>query len=53
MSQSETVKQLQAEARAAYKAHNTPETAAAARIQRGQAQANGNVTGGTPRGSRR
>ncbi|MFI7396252.1 hypothetical protein [Streptomyces tendae] len=53
MSQSETVKQLQAEARAAYKAHNTPETAAAFRLARGQAQTNDNAAAGTPRGPRR
>ncbi|MFF3982708.1 hypothetical protein [Streptomyces sp. NPDC001828] len=52
MSQSETVKKLQAEARAAYKAHNTPETAAAFRLARGQAQTNGNAAAGTPRGPR-
>ncbi|WP_432138671.1 hypothetical protein [Streptomyces sp. bgisy154] len=52
MSQSETVKKLQAEAAAAYKKHNSPETAAAYRLARGQAQTNGNAAAGTPRGPR-
>ncbi|WP_371666337.1 hypothetical protein OG306_40645 (plasmid) [Streptomyces sp. NBC_01241] len=52
MSQSETVKKLQAQAAADYKKHNTPETAAAFRLARGQAQTNGNAAAATPRGSR-
>ena len=53
VSQSETVKQLQAQAAADYKKHNSPETAAAFRLARGQAQTNGNAAAGTPRGPRR
>ncbi|RAJ47843.1 hypothetical protein K388_07120 [Streptomyces sp. KhCrAH-43] len=52
MSQSETVKKLQAQAAADYRRHNSQETAAAYRLARGQAQANGNAAAGSPRGSR-
>ncbi|WP_330269920.1 hypothetical protein [Streptomyces griseorubiginosus] len=52
MPTSETVKKLQAEARATYEKHNTPERAAAFRLQRGQAQTNGNAAAGAPRGPR-
>ncbi|WP_329021087.1 hypothetical protein [Streptomyces sp. NBC_01601] len=52
MPTSETVQQLQAQAAADYKKHNSAETAAAYRLARGQAQTNGNAAAGTPRGSR-
>ncbi|GHH54542.1 hypothetical protein [Streptomyces candidus] len=52
MPTSETVKQLQAEAAAAFKKHNSPQTAAAARTASGQARTNGNAAAGMPRGSR-
>ncbi|MGW9436800.1 hypothetical protein [Streptomyces sp. NPDC055607] len=50
---SENVRNLLSQARSDYKAHNTPERAAAYRLARGQAQTNGNAAAGTPRGSRR
>ncbi|MFD4320525.1 hypothetical protein [Streptomyces sp. NPDC058548] len=48
---SETVKKLHAEAAADYKKANSPETAAAVRIQRGEAQINGNAAAGAARGT--
>ncbi|MEU6618942.1 hypothetical protein [Streptomyces parvus] len=49
---SKSVQKLQAQAAADYQKHNSPETAAAYRLARGQAQTNGNAAAGTPRGSR-
>ncbi|MFE4264587.1 hypothetical protein [Streptomyces sp. NPDC056883] len=53
MPTSETVQQLHAQARADYKKHNSAETAAAVRIARGQAQANGNAAAGAAYDARR
>ena len=50
--QSATVEKLLAEARADYERAQSPETKAAVRLQRGQAQTNGNAAAGAD-GSRR
>ena len=49
MANSESVQKLQAEARAAYKNAQSPETKAAARLAEGQARTNGNAAAGAPR----
>ncbi|MBD2829949.1 hypothetical protein ID875_21550 [Streptomyces globisporus] len=50
---SQTAKKLLAQAADDYRKHNSPKTAAAYRIGRGQAQTSGNAAAGAPRGGSR